>query len=224
MRSRRPFRGDIVLRQMGSRGLLLQATGRIDLEIQRRIWALNDHLRTCQTITELTPGVGNILLLFEKPLLDIGRSKHWLRKAWDSVGKKYPKARIITVPVNYGGAFSADLLAVAKSAKMSAQAVIEAHSAAHYDVFCIASSPGYGYLFGVPPQIAIPRKRTPALSVPAGAVGIAGPQTGVSVLAGPNGWHILGQTDVKFFDIKRTPPGTLAPGDQVKFEIQSISI
>ena len=46
---------------------------------------------------------------------------------------------------------------------------------------------------------------------------IGGPQTGVSVLTGPNGWNAIGFASVEFFDPLRTPPALIAPGDTIRF-------
>lgn len=69
----------------------------------------------------------------------------------------------------------------------------------------------------MPAPIAMPRHATPRAQVPAGAVGIAGPQTGVYPWASPGGWQIIGFTPAWLFDLTRTPPTRLLPGDRVRF-------
>ena len=36
-------------------------------------------------------------------------------------------------------------------------------------------------------------------------------------LAMPSGWHLLGRTPVRTFDLRRDPPFLLAPGDRIRF-------
>ena len=65
--------------------------------------------------------------------------------------------------------------------------------------------------------IVTPRLSTPRKSVPAGSVGIAGSQTGIYPIATPGGWRLIGRTPVTLFDLERSPPTVLRPGDQVQF-------
>jgi allophanate hydrolase subunit 1 len=52
---------------------------------------------------------------------------------------------------------------------------------------------------------------------PAGTISIGGVQTGVQCLAGPSGWHLLGQTAVRTYQLHREPTFLLEPGDAVTF-------
>jgi hypothetical protein len=33
----------------------------------------------------------------------------------------------------------------------------------------------------------------------------------------PSGWHLLGRTPARTFDLRREPPFLLAPGDRIRF-------
>ena len=76
--------------------------------------------------------------------------------------------------------------------------------------------PGFSYMGEVDERIAIPRKPQPK-NVTAGAVGIAGKQTGIYPLASPGGWQIIGRTPLKLFDAARKEPTLLRAGDIVQF-------
>lgn len=128
----------------------------------------------------------------------------------------------ITIPVCYDEKFGFDLQEVAKINKLTVNEVIEVHTTARYRVFMIGFTPGFAYLGGMDHRIASPRKSTPRASLPAGAVGIAGNQTGIYPLKTPGGWQIIGQTPLKMFDIHRDQPSFLNAGDEVIFE--SISL
>jgi KipI family sensor histidine kinase inhibitor len=78
-------------------------------------------------------------------------------------------------------------------------------------------SPGFPYLIGLDPLLAMPRLDTPRTCVPAGSVGIGGAQTGIYPQAGPGGWRIIGCTTLALFDPLHDPPTLLAPGDRVRF-------
>ena len=63
----------------------------------------------------------------------------------------------------------------------------------------------------------MPRRQNPRLLTPAGTISIGGVQTGVQCLAGPSGWHLLGRTAVRTYQLHRDPIFLLEPGDRVTF-------
>src|SRR6185295_2626242 len=96
-----------------------------------------------------------------------------------------------------------DLEHVARLAKMSPEEVVAVHMAATYRVFMLGFMPGFAYMGIVDARIAAPRRQTPRVRVPRGAVGIAGPQTGVHPVDAPSGWQLIGRTPVRPFDPAR---------------------
>lgn len=123
----------------------------------------------------------------------------------------------VVLPVCYGGRFGPDLDVVAAHAGLPPEAVIQRHSAAIYRVYFLGFTPGFAYLGGLDPVLAMPRRSTPRAMVAAGSVGIAGLQTGVYPHATPGGWQLIGRTPLRLFDPHRTPPCLLAPGDTLRF-------
>lgn len=129
-----------------------------------------------------------------------------------------PATQKITIPVYYGGDFGPDLIDVAANTKRSVEEVVSLHSTAIYKVYMIGFIPGFAYLGGMNGQLESPRKAWPRAAVPAGAVGIAGKQTGIYPMETPGGWQIIGQTPVKLFDISLAQPSLLKAGDEVVFK------
>jgi KipI family sensor histidine kinase inhibitor len=125
--------------------------------------------------------------------------------------------RTIEVPVIYGGGAGPDLAALAEYAGLTEADVIARHSAAEYVVAMIGFAPGFPYLIGLPAELAMPRRDTPRLAVPAGSVGIAGSQTGIYPLETPGGWQLIGRTPLRLFDPHGDPPTLLRAGDAVRF-------
>jgi len=66
-------------------------------------------------------------------------------------------------------------------------------------------------------ELVLPRRAVPRTQVPAGAVAIAGQQTGIYPLASPGGWHLIGRTSVRLFLPDSDPPSLFRVGDRVKF-------
>ncbi len=128
-----------------------------------------------------------------------------------------PRRRLV-IPVLYGGEAGPDLPAVAGHTGLSAEEVVARHTAPRYRVVMIGFAPGFPYLSGLDPALAVPRLDRPRTLVPVGSVGIGGEQTGVYTLATPGGWRIIGRTPVSLFDAGREPAALLAPGDEVCFQ------
>lgn len=129
-----------------------------------------------------------------------------------------PSGNIITIPVCYDPELGPDLAEVAKIHNLAVETVVNLHTSAEYRVHMIGFMPGFAYLGGMNDLLSTPRKGTPRKAVPAGAVGIAGKQTGIYPLQTPGGWQIIGQTPVKLFDVNRPQPSLLKAGDRVIFK------
>lgn len=124
---------------------------------------------------------------------------------------------LIEVPVCYESEFAPDLDAVARHAGLSQDEVVHRHSNANYRVNCVGFAPGFPYLGGLPSDLATPRRASPRQEIPAGAVAIGGTQTGIYPRKSPGGWHIIGRTSLRLFDVRREPPALFHAGDQVRF-------
>lgn len=125
--------------------------------------------------------------------------------------------KLIEIPVVYGAEESLDLDFVARATGMSREQLIKKHSEALYQVEFLGFAPGFAYLSGLPSELRVPRKSTPRLKVPRGAVAIAGEQAGIYPEESAGGWQILGKTDLQLFNPERSPASLLSPGDRVKF-------
>lgn len=126
------------------------------------------------------------------------------------------KKRLIRVPVCYHEKFATDILYIARVNKITVEEIIELHTGATYTIFMIGFLPGFAYMGLVDERIAIPRKPQPE-PVHAGAVGIAGRQTGIYPIASPGGWQVVGRTPISLFNINREQPVLFQPGDSIKF-------
>jgi KipI family sensor histidine kinase inhibitor len=125
--------------------------------------------------------------------------------------------RQLEIPVRYGGSDGPDLAEVASFAGCAEEEVVRRHLARPYRVFMLGFLPGFPYMGTLDDTIAMPRRESPRLTVPAGSVAIAERQTGVYPVSSPGGWRIIGRTDLVLFDPERTEPSLLQPGDSVRF-------
>lgn len=125
-------------------------------------------------------------------------------------------SREVIIPVCYDPVFAPDLLKLAEERGLSAEEIIDLHSANPYRVYLLGFLPGFTYLGETDEKLAISRKMQPVM-VHAGSIGIAGRQTGIYSLTSPGGWHIIGRTPLKLFDKDREPLTLLKPGDSITF-------
>jgi KipI family sensor histidine kinase inhibitor len=124
---------------------------------------------------------------------------------------------IVDVPVRYGGEAGPDLPGVAAACGLHPDDVCARHAAAEYVVCFVGFLPGFPYLGLLDPAIRLARRELPRATVPAGSVAIAGEYTGIYPWASPGGWHLIGRTDMRLFDLGAEPPATLSPGVRVRF-------
>ena len=127
------------------------------------------------------------------------------------------KTRRWRVPVAYGGEHGIDLEDVAKALNTTPDDIVARHVAGDYRVAMIGFTPGWSYLSGLEASLQMPRRQNPRLLTPSGTVSIGGVQTGIQCLAGPSGWHLLGQTAVRTYQLHRDPIFLLEPGDAITF-------
>ena len=135
------------------------------------------------------------------------------RVVHDEVGRLFDQVRPIrhrddeqelTIEVVYDGD---DLAKVAEELGLSADAVVERHTAARYTVEFCGFSPGFAYLGGLDPVLRIPRRDSPRTRVPTGSVAIAADYSCIYPSPSPGGWHLLGSTTADVWDIRRSVLG-----------------
>ena len=123
----------------------------------------------------------------------------------------------IAIEVTYGGSDGPDLDEVAARSGLTPAEVVEAHAGATYVVQLLGFAPGFAYLGGLPEALHLPRRAEPRERIPAGSVAIAGPRSAVYPGGTAGGWHLIGRTAERMWDIQRQPPNRLAVGDRVRF-------
>lgn len=112
-----------------------------------------------------------------------------------------------------------DLPAVLAACGLGAAEFWETFTRIPFVVGFLGFSPGFPYLYGLPPRLHLARRPSPRLAVPAGSVALAAGYAGIYPSAMPGGWNLVGTTSFVLFDAHATPPATLSPGDTVRFEL-----
>jgi inhibitor of KinA len=169
-------------------------------------------------IRNIQPAYCSLLITFDAAAVDHAEVQAKLSE-YESRADKMPagKARLVEIPVCYGGEFGPDLEVVAAQHGLEAEKVVELHIARTYHAYFLGFVPGFAYLGDLAEEIATPRLETPRKEVAAGSVGIARRQTAVYPFASPGGWRLIGRTPLEMFRKDREPMGLIAIGDQVRF-------
>src|SRR5262245_49049758 len=211
---------------LGDQALIIELADRIELNSVQRIHRICDELSALPLpgVSEVVPAATTITLFYSAtevgaagaPAGDIagwlaGQVRERLAMLVDS--KELPAPRLVEVPVCYGGEFGPDLEAVAARVKLSTAEVIARHCAVDHFVLQLGFAPGFPYLHGLPKSLAMPRRDTPRVAVPAGSVGIANSQSCIYPVVIPGGWNLIGRTPIKLFLPGQKPPTLLQPGD-----------
>lgn len=207
---------------LGTSALLFEAPGDTALATQQRIWALAQEAESWSEISEAVPGMNNLMLSFARPPTCCKPIETRLHAAWAAAIPLQVDGRLIELPVVYGGSGGPHMADVVAHTGLDIDQIAAIHSAPTYVVYALGSHPGYCYLGGMDPRIATPRRKTPVVSIPAGAVSIGGAQTGVSASDGPSGWNTIGSSTMRFFDPARDPPALFRPGDELRFRIAEV--
>ena len=207
----------------GAGAILLDCAGQtFDDDAQALIWAVAAALRTHAGVLETVPGMNNLMIVFDPLRLAPEALEQAILHYWRTVVADAISGRTIDVPVTYGGAKGEDLAGFAAAKGMSVEALVAAHVAPLYSVAAVGAMPGFVYLSGLDPRLAMPRRANPRMKVEEGSVIIGGAQAGIMPLTAPSGWHILGHTDFSLFDPMKDPPAAFRPGDRIRFTVREI--
>ncbi len=161
--------------------------------------------------TEIVPGERTVLLDGVPDPESVAAAVRGWTPAPGAAAGPWPA---VELPTTYDGA---DLALVAEHWGVSPAEVVRRHTATEFRVAFCGFAPGFGYLTGLPEELAVPRLDTPRARVPAGSVGLAGRYCGVYPSPSPGGWLLIGRTSVRLFDVDEDPPALLAPGTRVRF-------
>jgi KipI family sensor histidine kinase inhibitor len=205
----------------GDRGLLVEYGDKIDPAINRKVRTMVILIdqEMPSGIIEVIPTYRSLLIVYDPANTNLPRIKEDLAALEQRQSQvEIPPPATVTIPVCYGGSFGPDLAFVADHNGLTAEEVINSHTASVYPIYMIGFTPGFPFLGGLPEKLHTPRLKTPRTKVPAGSVGIANNQTGVYPVASPGGWQLIGQTPLKLFDPSKKNPFLYQVGDLIKFE------
>ena len=205
---------------LGDGALTLEFGDRIDPAVNAKVVAAGDALAQLKLdgISDVVPTWRSLTVHFDPLRLDRDVLGKQLLRCAEAPPQKSALATRRLIPVVFGDEFGPDLAAVAHATGRSATEIIETLCATELRVFLIGFLPGFPYLGELPDWLRLPRLTTPRAAVPANSLAIAGAQAAIYPWQSPGGWHLLGRTPLRLFDVGNViRPALLAPGDTVRF-------
>jgi 5-oxoprolinase (ATP-hydrolysing) subunit B len=203
----------------GDSAITVEFSRNIDDAANQRVLALDRTLASeaIAAVTETVPTYRSLLVHYDPLLISFDALSEKLVALAQQPVPLVANTRRWRIPVVYGGEHGIDLEDVARTLNSMPDNIVARHIAGDYRVAMIGFTPGWSYLSGLDDSLQMPRRQNPRQLTPAGTISIGGVQTGVQCLAGPSGWHLLGQTAVRTYQRHRDPIFLLEPGDRVTF-------
>src|SRR4030081_818967 len=203
----------------GDSAITVEFSRNIDDAANQRVLALDRTLarEPVSGVTETVPTYRSLLVHYDPVQIDFDTLGEKLASLAQRPVPPATTTRRWRIPLAYGGEHGIDLEDVAKTLKTTPDDIVARHVGGDYRVAMIGFTPGWSYLSGLEPSLHLPRRQNPRLLTPAGTISIGGVQTGVQCLAGPSGWHLLGRTAVRTYQLHREPTFLLEPGDAITF-------
>jgi len=211
---------NLVYKLYNASAILIEWPQQIDTAILHDILAFKAKLQAGNfiNIKYLNHAYASLLIHYNALNFDVAIEQQKLKDVYKSVtSKNVSEQTLWKIPVCYDLDFGIDLKALALEKQMDVGAIIERHSKPIYTVFFIGFLPGFLYLGGLDKRLFTPRKATPRLAINEGAVAIGGEQTGIYPTKSPGGWHIIGNSPIRFFDVLKEVPCFVKAGDCIQF-------
>jgi 5-oxoprolinase (ATP-hydrolysing) subunit B len=205
----------------GDSAITVEFSRNIDDMANRRVLAL-DRTMTREPIPgviETVPTYRSLLVHYDPEQIGFEALSEKLAALGQLPIPATTRTRRWRIPVAYGGEHGVDIEDVAKALDTTPDDIVARHIAGDYRVAMIGFTPGWSYLSGLERSLHMSRRQNPRLLTPAGTIAVGGTQTGIQCLAGPSGWHLLGRTPVRTYQLHRDPTFLPEPGDAVTFSV-----
>jgi inhibitor of KinA len=210
---------------LGDSALTIDFGNIINEDINKKVLKLFHHLKSSGDpyILDLVPAYSSLTVCY-----DVASVHHQEQTSFESMADRIEqlllnehsiqeqKSNYFEIPVCYSKKFAIDIDEVSRRNEIAQEDIIRLHSSTTYRVYMLGFLPGFTYMGEVDHRIVVERKPVP-VKLFAGAVGIAGKQTGIYPLESPGGWQIIGRTPVEIFSKDSQQPVLFQPGDEVKF-------
>jgi KipI family sensor histidine kinase inhibitor len=203
----------------GDRGISVEFGNSLEEEINFKVQKMMHALEKAAIpgVIEANPTIRSLFVYYDPLRIGV---KNLIREMREIEARMadidLPPSRLFEVPIVYGEDFGPDFDEAAKLLNLTPEDLIKIHSGREYFIYDTGFIGGSAHFKVPPPLDTLPRKKTPNLGVPAGAVLIAGGLGSVfKPLAGPTGWYWIGTSPLRQWFPEKDPPLLIRPGDRV---------
>lgn len=212
----------IQIEPYGDQALLVNFEQKIDPAINRRVVVLSEAIIQARIpgVRACIPAYCSLTICYQIDQVRYSTLRDRVMGMWEGIEAEmdFAVGRKLFIPVCYEADLGLDQEAIAAHTQLTVAQLIAMHTNVVYQVYMLGFLPGFAYMGALPDALFCPRKDQPRLKVPAGAVGLAGAQTGIYPSMSPGGWQIIGQTPLPLLLPQQDPPFLFRAGDQVQFK------
>ena len=214
------------LRPLGDTAVTLRFGRAIDPAVHARVLGFTRALAAARAdlpeVVEWLPAFDSVSVYFDPAVDDPQALAAALLDIARRSGAEVAAGRSWRIPVCFEGGHAPDLAELAQAAGLTEDAAIALLTGAVYRVYMLGFLPGFPYMGGLPPACDRPRRATPRKAVPARSLAAAAGMCAIYPWESPGGWHLIGRTPVRPFDVDHAHgPALFAAGDEVR--LQAIS-
>lgn len=198
------------VRAVGTVGALIEAE---DGDTARRLAVWVGQHPDRDLLDEVIPGARTLYLAGDRDVLR--------RVARQAASAELPPlntadgTRLHVVDVRYDGL---DLVEAAHRLGMTPTELVTYHTSDEFVVQFFGFSPGQAFFAPLPRELHLPRRSSPRVRVPMGAVAIANEFTVIYPQDSPGGWNLIGtRVSPALWDTESDPPNRVSVGDRVRF-------
>jgi inhibitor of KinA len=203
----------------GDTAVIVEFGQRVDRDLSARVLRLSARVREAKIagVTETVPTYRSLMVLHDPLEIDSACLIARLERLVHSGGGEPVERKLWRIPACYEEGYAPDLSDVAVRTGLSEDEIVNLHTTHVFHVYMLGFVPGFPYMGDLPDSLVLPRRTDPRVKVPAGSVAIAAGQTAIYPVESPGGWHLIGETPVRLFDLRLPRPALLSPGDKVSF-------
>lgn len=204
----------------GETMLVVEFGTTVDPAINDRVLALDAAFAAVEVpgVVERVPTFRSLAIHYDPLVIDRATLVERVT-ALEATAEVTPRAvRRWRIPICHAPPHGEDLAEVAARLGIGVDAVIARHAATIHRVHMYGFAPGFAYLGGLDPRLALPRRATPRPPHPANAVMIAAGMAALASVPMPTGWWVIGRSAERLFALDRDPAFLVAVGDEIRFE------